>query len=34
MKAVKDLKSNTWYSGRDASYICFNLEKGLNELTI
>jgi len=34
IKAVKDLKSNTWCSGRDASYICFNLEKGLNELSI
>ena len=34
IKTTKDLKSNTWYSSRGNSYICFNLEKGLNELTI
>ena len=34
IKTAKDLKSNTWYSSRGNSYICFNLERGLNELTI
>jgi len=33
-KSLKDLKSNTWYSGRSDSYICFNLEKGFSQLTI
>jgi hypothetical protein len=32
VKSLKDLKSNTWYSSRGNSYICFNLEKGLTEL--
>ena len=34
VKSLKYLKSNTWYSDRSESYICFNLEKGLNELHI
>jgi hypothetical protein len=34
VKNIKDLKSNTWYSARSETYMCFNLEKGLNALTL
>ena len=32
VKDKKDIKSNTFYSDREGSILCFNLEKGLSEL--
>ena len=29
---IKALKSDNWYSDKKGSFVCFNLEKGLNEL--
>jgi hypothetical protein len=31
---IKNIKSNTWYSDKNSSIICFDLEKGATELTI
>ena len=32
VKSKKNLKSNTWYSDKTESVVCFDLEKGTNEL--
>jgi len=34
VKSKKNLKSNTWYSDKTESVVCFDLEKGTNELVI
>jgi hypothetical protein len=34
IKDIKALKSNTWYSDKTGSVLCFNLEKGLSELVL
>jgi hypothetical protein len=34
VKDLKELKSNTWYAEKSDSILCFNLEKGLSELTV
>ena len=34
VKSEKDLKANTWYPDKTGSVVCFDLEKGTNELII
>ncbi len=34
VKDTKALKSDTWYSDKTGSVLCFNLEKGLSELVL
>jgi hypothetical protein len=34
VKSENDLKANTWYPDKTGSVVCFNLEKGINELII
>ena len=34
VKDLKELKANTWYTEKSDSVLCFNLEKGLSELTV
>ena len=33
VKDLKELKSNTWYSEKTGTVLCFNLQKGLSEVT-
>jgi hypothetical protein len=34
VKDIKEIKSNTWYSDKSGSVLCFNLEKGASELIL
>ena len=34
VKDIKQIKSNTWYSDKTGSILCFNLEKGSSELIL
>jgi len=34
IKDKRALKANTWYSEKKESFLCFNLEKGINDLIL
>jgi hypothetical protein len=34
IKDRRALKANTWYSEKTESFLCFNLEKGINDLIL